>query len=142
MSRQAWKDNALCKDLPTEQSDKLFFIGPGQTSKRARIFCASCPVKRECKEYAITYNEWGIWAGDTEDDRANLDPFIGITLREKARANGVLETHRVDDFIPPIRQPGLTQDEVRAATLGLSEEQSEALYHLSAATTYLLASVS
>lgn len=120
--KSGWRGAALCKDLTPEESDRIFFIGPGQTSKRAQQFCGNCPVKRECNNFAITYNEYGIWAGSTEEDRRNLDPFIAKMLREQAAAEGRLESRNINDFIPLVQ----LMVEVDVQVLMLVEEREEA----------------
>lgn len=115
-----------CASLTPEQTDALFFIGPGQSSKRAQLFCASCPVKRECSNFAITYNEYGIWAGATEEDRRSLDPFIAEVLREQALAEGRLESRNINDFIPLARQ---VLEETDQLSQLLREEPLEVLDH-------------
>lgn len=108
MAAKEWRRDALCATLTPEQSDELFFIGPGKSSKRARMFCASCPVKRDCSEFAVMYNEVGIWAGNTDEDRRNLDPFISNVLRATAEAAGILESRNLNDFIPQVRHQTTT----------------------------------
>lgn len=102
MANQKWQKDAACKDLSSVEADRIFFIGPGQSSKRAKIFCASCPVKGECVDYALTYNEQGIWAGMTEDERQSLEADFGLRagLKERARKAGMLESRNINDFIP------------------------------------------
>lgn len=100
MGEQAWRDSAACKDLPANEADKLFFIGPGQTSKRAQMFCASCPVRQRCNNFALIYNEVGIWAGTTDDDRSNLDKGIVQMLKENEATTVGLESRNINDFIP------------------------------------------
>jgi len=100
MAKQEWQQQGLCTKLSAEEADKLFFIGPGQSSKRAMLFCKNCPVRRECSQFAITYSEYGIWAGNTEDDRSTLDSFIKDGLRAIAETKGILESRNINDFIP------------------------------------------
>lgn len=107
-----WRDEALCKDLTAQQSDELFFIGPGKSSKRARLFCKKCPVKRDCNDFAVMYNEVGIWAGSTDEDRRNLDPFVADILRAQAELRGHLESRNLNDFIPQVRHQYQT-DQIR-----------------------------
>lgn len=126
MSKQNWMSQGNCASLTPEQTDELFFIGPGKSSKRAQLFCASCPVKRECSNFAITYNEYGIWAGSTEEDRRNLDPFIAEVLRDQALAEGRLESRNINDFIPLARQ---TIDEADLLAQLLLEDRLAAQDH-------------
>lgn len=139
MAKQDWMSEGLCTSLSPEEADKIFFIGPGQTSKRARMYCQSCPVKQQCNQFAITYNEVGVWAGKTETDRRELDPFIREGLRTAANKKNQLESRNVNDFLPQaIQQSRETVQESRLlserldAALVRSEQlaaQLEALTH-------------
>jgi len=68
---ESWREDAACTDVPTD-----LFFPIGQTGDaaaqiaRAKAVCASCPVRAECLEFAVTTNqEYGIWAGLDEDER-------------------------------------------------------------------------
>jgi WhiB family redox-sensing transcriptional regulator len=38
--------------------------------QRAKVVCASCPVRNECLDQAMTYEErYGVWGGLTADER-------------------------------------------------------------------------
>lgn len=122
-----------CRDLTPEQADSIFFVGPGQSSKRAKLYCQTCPVKSECSQYAITYSEAGIWAGNTERDRDDLDSFIKDTLRMQAEAEGRLESRNTNDFIPQQRQLRSLDpefDEVEQGLWGARLEALDPLYSL------------
>jgi WhiB family transcriptional regulator, redox-sensing transcriptional regulator len=42
-------------------------------TRRAKLVCAGCQVRRECLEYAVrTRQQHGIWGGTTEDERRLL----------------------------------------------------------------------
>jgi hypothetical protein len=39
----------------------------------AKLFCATCPVRQDCLDYAMdNVEEFGIWGGLTERERRNL----------------------------------------------------------------------
>ncbi len=67
-----WRDDAACKD-----SDIDFFpTGPYDSPERrqsemeALTVCASCPVRRECRAWAMGAPEiYGVWGGLTEQER-------------------------------------------------------------------------
>jgi WhiB family redox-sensing transcriptional regulator len=46
-----------------------FFPGKGEDKTPARKICASCPVLTQCLDYAIIFNESGIWGGLTKSER-------------------------------------------------------------------------
>lgn len=108
VDRQEWRKEALCKDLTPEEADSLFFVGRGQTKKRAQLFCSGCPVKRSCQDFAVLYNESGIWAGTTDDDRNAIRPMVHDMLQANAELMGVLETRDSRQWIPdpqPLQEP-------------------------------------
>lgn len=64
--RPAWWRYGECNGLDPD----LFFPQQGGDTVGARKVCASCPVRRQCLEYALANNEhWGIWGGLTEMER-------------------------------------------------------------------------
>lgn len=69
---QKWRRLGKCTQLTFKQMDDLFFFGAGGSPVKARTFCASCPVKRQCLHFAILHNQVGVWAGTTEDERKEL----------------------------------------------------------------------
>jgi hypothetical protein len=53
---------------------ETFFPGQGKSSlvKKAISICETCPVKKECFDYAYDERiEFGIWGGATADQRKN-----------------------------------------------------------------------
>src|SRR6478752_1106664 len=64
-----WADLGRCATADPE----LFFPPPGTDSTIARAICRTCPVRRQCLEYAIvTGQRHGIWGGMTESQRRRL----------------------------------------------------------------------
>ncbi|MGH2810522.1 MAG: WhiB family transcriptional regulator [Actinomycetota bacterium] len=72
-----WQDKASCKGM-----DPILFFGPENPEsvkekrdreEEAKEVCYTCPVKRECLEYALAAREaYGIWGGHTELERKAL----------------------------------------------------------------------
>lgn len=60
-----WRLRAVCAGKgKTPEGIKLWFPGPGG-SQRGKLYCAVCPVRRECKKWADDNEiEWGIWGGE------------------------------------------------------------------------------
>ena len=48
-----WLDHAACKGLPPE----LFFPNNGRDREALRV-CAGCPVLPECRDEALSYEDW------------------------------------------------------------------------------------
>lgn len=42
-----------------------------------KLLCAACPVRQRCLDYALEYEEFGIWGGATPEERDELEatPF-------------------------------------------------------------------
>jgi WhiB family transcriptional regulator, redox-sensing transcriptional regulator len=69
--RADWRGQAACRLADPE----LFFpVSPGGPSldrtERARAICATCPVRRECLQFALaTRQAYGVWGGMSEQER-------------------------------------------------------------------------
>ncbi|WP_030905067.1 WhiB family transcriptional regulator [Streptomyces sp. NRRL F-5126] len=67
----SWLGRAACRDLDTE----LFFPvgpdGPGRhQAEKAKAVCKTCPVRRQCADWALTTaQEYGIWGGMEAEER-------------------------------------------------------------------------
>ena len=80
---ESWQHRAACRG-----QDAAYFFAPNYFERRseknareavAKSFCARCPVRQECLEYALATREGhGIWGGLNEMERRRL-------LRERAR---------------------------------------------------------
>jgi WhiB family redox-sensing transcriptional regulator len=78
-----WRESAACLSYPA-----VLFFGlddaesPAERrarEERAKQVCATCEVRRDCLEYALTTREpYGIWGGLTElERRARLRSRVG-----------------------------------------------------------------
>lgn len=77
--------NGKCKGMPVD----WFFPLPKQTTltpenKLALKACSECDVRKECLDYALKYEHFGIWGGTTEHDRR----YSRSKLRIKAQRPG------------------------------------------------------
>ena len=64
-----WQFEAQCK---TEDSN-LFFSELASKVIKAKMICSTCPVKKQCLDFAISNNiEEGIFGGLTFDERKSL----------------------------------------------------------------------
>ncbi|MGH3585711.1 MAG: WhiB family transcriptional regulator [Pseudonocardia sp.] len=75
---EAWREEALCQQTdPT-----LFHPEPDASTRDAKRTCNACPVRLECRDYAITNGEqWGIWGGI---EQAELRRLIRVRRAETA----------------------------------------------------------
>jgi WhiB family redox-sensing transcriptional regulator len=68
-----WQSRAVCGDARAW----LFFgpdgEGPAERASResrAKAICASCPVRAECLDYALSHQvRYGVWGGRNEEER-------------------------------------------------------------------------
>ena len=75
---QNWRNNAACKDIDINK----FYIGRGEKiSQDVASACASCPVGKECLDYALEYEEYGYWAGTNPVQRSKMRRQLGIRLK-------------------------------------------------------------
>lgn len=79
----SWTDQAKCKG-----AQRVFYIGNGAGSARAREMCDTCPVKAECLADALAYERtvpahliFGYRAGLTASQRVDLMRGEGRTVR-------------------------------------------------------------
>ena len=65
----SWMVQGRCRDLPPE----IFFPSDGVGVEVARRYCAECPVKALCLEYALeNHIEHGVWGGASERERRRI----------------------------------------------------------------------
>jgi WhiB family redox-sensing transcriptional regulator len=61
-----WISNAACAAADPE----AFFPASPESDAKAKQYCASCPVRAECRDYALAAGvECGVWGGLNENER-------------------------------------------------------------------------
>jgi len=78
-----WTEEAACAGHPTE----VFFVDVGKSSNIpiAKAICRSCPVQKECLDYALRQKEeFGVWGGATPAERNNILRLRAIGLSHVA----------------------------------------------------------
>jgi WhiB family redox-sensing transcriptional regulator len=78
----SWHEKAACK------GKRDLFFGPYnervgakiQRERQAKRICRECPVISECRSYARQNSEFGIWGGETEEERCLAGYPIGDPL--------------------------------------------------------------
>lgn len=65
-----WRD-AACQTVDPDLFFPVSSLGPGRDEvARAKAICASCPVRRQCLQFALaTRQAHGVWGGLTEEER-------------------------------------------------------------------------
>lgn len=90
MTDDTWMRDAACRGL-----SHLFFPSaaerPQSRERReamARMVCAECAVRATCRDHARTHHEYGLWGGESEDERHEagyrLIAPIGVRARPSA----------------------------------------------------------
>ena len=71
LTSSAWMDHGACKGRT-----QLFFAPKAERPQararreaQARRLCATCPVRVPCQRYARVNREYGLWGGESEDER-------------------------------------------------------------------------
>lgn len=58
----SWTSEALCAGLDTEEYfDK--YEASQECAQKVDSLCIGCPVIRECFEYGVSTESWGVWGG-------------------------------------------------------------------------------
>lgn len=86
---QNWRQNAACRNLSLEEIDRIFFLEKGGSTKRAKEICGSCKVRKQCLDFAIYYNESGIWGGMSPNERSGISDLLGLLSRAQIESHGV-----------------------------------------------------
>lgn len=64
-----WRQDAACRDADTS----IFFPEEDESPEAALEYCARCPVREECLEFAlVTRQDEGVWGGLTGTERRRL----------------------------------------------------------------------
>lgn len=79
----SWCDRAACKGMThifySDYSERV--STRIRRERRAKMICSICPVIMECREYARANCEYGVWGGETEDDRYEKGFAIPVGTR-------------------------------------------------------------
>jgi Transcription factor WhiB. len=98
--KEWWPDSACSKGTIRDEFRS--------NSRKAKLNCSSCPVKRDCLNYALLYGEDGIWGGTTEVDRAlilSTSPQIQKILELEATRAGILERrYTMEEYWKSVRE--------------------------------------
>lgn len=106
MDHQPWRKKAKCAPLSIEATDKLFYVGRGQDTTAALIFCNTCPVRAECLNYAIVNKErGGVFGGLNEQQRDSVSVLVLETLDDLELVEGYKEA-RPRDWPTALKRDG------------------------------------
>src|SRR5678816_4902281 len=98
-----WTRDSLCLNMP---ADAFYLDNVHRESKgyiEEFLPCRFCPVKKDCLDYSIIYDEDGIWGGETKGTRNSIAKSYVVfdgrlkryrdTLAIEAISRGYLENH-------------------------------------------------
>jgi WhiB family redox-sensing transcriptional regulator len=88
LTDDAWMDKGACKGLT-----HLFFPSPAERPQArerreatAKAVCEVCAVRITCREFGRDHHEYGLWGGESEDERHaagyRLIAPIGVRARD------------------------------------------------------------
>lgn len=75
------EDTAWIKRGSCVGATHLFFPGKSSSWKtaEAKRLCSTCPVRKQCLEYALKYSPTGVWGGTSGNDRSKIRAARGLT---------------------------------------------------------------
>ncbi len=87
VSKQTWELDAKCNGANwySFTSDDIV------TQRKQRTACIGCPVRVQCRLYAVVHEEHGVWGGTTTSERANIPAEAKNLLRYLFLQAGLLE---------------------------------------------------
>jgi hypothetical protein len=57
-----WQDEALCSGLDTQKYFDLYEEDQ-EVAKNTDRMCLACPVVKQCFDFGISTESWGVWGG-------------------------------------------------------------------------------
>jgi len=83
-----WRAAAACLHADPDLFFPIATAGPARTeAARAKTYCARCPVRRQCLEFAEAHAPvYGIWGGTTLEERQWVRRKEQRAARARARA--------------------------------------------------------
>ncbi|MCL4445798.1 MAG: WhiB family transcriptional regulator [Actinobacteria bacterium] len=64
-----WMEDGKCREV----APAVFFPSDGLGVQKAQRICATCPVSKECLEYALVNRiDHGVWGGCSERERRRI----------------------------------------------------------------------
>jgi WhiB family transcriptional regulator, redox-sensing transcriptional regulator len=88
LDREEWVADAACK------GQTHLFFPPLAERPQARVrrevldrqLCGSCPVEQQCRGFARTNREYGLWGGESEEERHLAGFTVAAPIGVRARS--------------------------------------------------------
>ncbi len=95
MTFSGWQAQARCQELTPSEADEMFSPStPGKKPKKAKAYCAECPVRNLCFIDAVETGVDGFHNGTTKEQRAkmrkNNDMLLSNTLPPEPKKRRVV----------------------------------------------------
>jgi WhiB family transcriptional regulator, redox-sensing transcriptional regulator len=86
--RTDWRGHAACRFADPELFFPVSASGPSlDQAERARAICVTCPVRRECLQFALaTRQAYGVWGGMSEQERGAAASRAALRVRAMGSA--------------------------------------------------------
>lgn len=88
----------------------MFYPAHGKKyAKEAIMACKECPVKKQCLDHALKYEEYGYWAGTTANERKEMRSKLGIeviSINTFLNNQYAEEKAKIQESIPKIKGRG------------------------------------
>lgn len=55
-----------------------FFSKELEDIRKAKAVCDRCPIQETCRDYALRFENYGVWGGTTAKERKSLRQSLGI----------------------------------------------------------------
>jgi hypothetical protein len=100
-----WQSDANCLGLSWRlerpEDNPFFQEGRGKTYKKARKFCASCPVVIDCLVEAMRPDTVGFWGGLSHTERVEVRMLIDNGWDFKQAVEALWAYHREKNHVVP-----------------------------------------
>jgi WhiB family transcriptional regulator, redox-sensing transcriptional regulator len=99
-----WQMHGRCRDRASSQffhpDDDLGRISRRLREEAAKRLCAGCPVRKQCATHALSVNEeYGVWGGFSENDRATLREMGWRDALDRRR---LIDVDRLDERLAKV----------------------------------------
>ena len=93
-------DTRLFNFMQETRIDPFFDLPNKATKEFLAYYCSTCPVRSDCRLYALRTNQLGGWGGETywkriREDQAQKKQFEELQEQMQALSLGVKSTHSV-----------------------------------------------
>jgi len=98
-ARRDWWQAAACRTADPDIFFPVSAHGPGEDEiAQAKAICATCPVRRQCLQFALaTHQVHGVWGGTTEEERRLHLHTQPVVPAQQGSSRGALVSSRQNE---------------------------------------------